>query len=1524
MAITLKQAFALNGTPDLDSFNDLQEQCKNTDYFSDSKPINHLSSWEGYWYVAGYDLSISLSSTSVAATGGTITVTYTIKEHRSTGDVLVSGVKPTVTSTLGTVSNITTTNTSGVGTATITIDNNKSLSSKSIKVTVSSTLGGSVISKESTATQAAGYYTYGSITINTFTYGAVGAAGGTSSPSITYSQPYGWNGSTSGAGTINGNGDDDYTTYKETGAHSALTVNGSTGVVTWTKNNATANTVDASRSGKITATVTRNGKTATKEVTTTQNAEKISSYGAWSFTVKANTSSIAATGGSVTFTISRPTRTVTYDTGDTQTETASAGTFALTRSNSNFTLSTTSISMTSSSLPTFTLSVGATGAAAVAAISSTVTAAFTASSPTTGTTTKSITSSSVTRAASSLVGDYYRFSTFSVAKSSFTAATGTTTLSMVVQKRSKYTGDQYTSWATITPASGTLNVTAGTGGSVGSITYGATSTCTITVAQYTTTTANRTITISGNYNSGKATSSLDLSQTKDAIINTSYSDVTAGTISNKTIPASGTTTNYTATAGNGSQVLTYTWASGKANTTETKPITPSHPSISATAESRGTTITNITTVKSQGVTWLGLDGTKKATGTMYIYQAGNYVTKLVLSSNGAMSFSYPTASAAGETISANVSGSWTRTFTFTSGATSNSSPSSTYITSTSSKSFSGSASGNFAKPNSSTGSIVVTGKGTSVSGVTSGSVVTRTYTQTITHTSAYSAGGTVSSTGGVLTATPKQAANVANAYYTDLVLSLSYAAKGPSTSSMTSSPSLAVKATPRYTSGSAGTQITVPTSGYNVTWKESTLSDYASVNTSGVVTWNSNSKVTSDRTVGITAKVTCTPTYSSLSGSTTATSKCNKDSKTTITYAVPTITFSYGNRAASAGTVSPSLSYSQARTQNWTSGATDTLTPLTSGASSIKYTENSNSDSANAATVAKSTGVITWTSNCGKDSERTVGVTAEVKMNNKTGTKSITAKQLADTYTDSWVYKTEASLANATPTCSSGTTTLTVKVYRGKYRDWGCGTDGMIQDYALYDTTPTVTDNKDWVSVGSFSKSSTGTYTATVTYNANSKNTSTRTATITATANSKSATAELTQGKDTYTDSGGVTSTTYGNWRGGAISFNSTTALSAAADSRTVTIKPWSRTKTVKTTAKVREWKCGGTEILAAETSTNSTEYYTGTVAVSENGSYTSLSATSYTASSSAKTLKLTKTTCGANITSAATVTVTANPSTDGPATTTKSISQTANALTKVAISVKSGTTPIPHGGGTVTLQCKGTFTSGTHEVTPSWTGVTNGTLSSTTAKNPTLTVGANSGAERDVTVSAKYPNDSTGKIASFTIKQAGVPVNFTLPIDFYVQSTRGVSGAADCSFKCSGDAVLGSQSRQSFSFNSGLIRDYYVTGGSFKESKVLNLASLNVTTNTTNFNDYHLDWGFALHASGGYGSSTSSTIQYNLYWQIEKYDGTIYDLMSTSYPKTSTNYVSVDYLTTNESHTQSSSPISIANGDRIRITIVI
>lgn len=114
-----------------------------------------------------------------------------------------------------------------------------------------------------------------------------------------------------------------------------------------------------------------------------------------------------------------------------------------------------------------------------------------------------------------------------------------------------------------------------------------------------------------------------------------YGNIVAGTISNKTIPASGG--SATATAGNGSQtwnksatITTYEYTSGatKDVTTEaasngTANVVPNVSSITATASSKGTTVSAQTTVKSQAVTW-SANG-KSASGTIYIYQEANVV-----------------------------------------------------------------------------------------------------------------------------------------------------------------------------------------------------------------------------------------------------------------------------------------------------------------------------------------------------------------------------------------------------------------------------------------------------------------------------------------------------------------------------------------------------------------------------------------------------------------------------------------------------------------------------------------------------------------------------------------------------------------------------------------------------------------------------------------------------------------------------------------------------------------------------------
>lgn len=114
-----------------------------------------------------------------------------------------------------------------------------------------------------------------------------------------------------------------------------------------------------------------------------------------------------------------------------------------------------------------------------------------------------------------------------------------------------------------------------------------------------------------------------------------YGNIVAGTISNKTIPASGG--SATATAGNGSQtwnksatITTYEYTSGatKDVTTEaasngTANVVPNVSSITATASSKGISVSAQTTVKSQAVTW-SANG-KSASGTIYIYQEANAV-----------------------------------------------------------------------------------------------------------------------------------------------------------------------------------------------------------------------------------------------------------------------------------------------------------------------------------------------------------------------------------------------------------------------------------------------------------------------------------------------------------------------------------------------------------------------------------------------------------------------------------------------------------------------------------------------------------------------------------------------------------------------------------------------------------------------------------------------------------------------------------------------------------------------------------
>lgn len=185
-------------------------------------------------------------------------------------------------------------------------------------------------------------------------------------------------------------------------------------------------------------------------------------------------------------------------------------------------------------------------------------------------------------------------------------------------------------------------------------------------------------------NSKSATASKSITNSK-TVKSTSggvytYGNITAGTITNATIPASGG--SATAKAGNGTQswsksatITTYQYDSGSTQnvTTEeastgTNNVSPSIASIEATASSKGTTVSFQTTVKSQVVTW-SANG-KSASGTMYIYQAANAIDSYNYGSwNIAISANPTTIAASGGTSTITASCTRTKTPVYTSGST---------------------------------------------------------------------------------------------------------------------------------------------------------------------------------------------------------------------------------------------------------------------------------------------------------------------------------------------------------------------------------------------------------------------------------------------------------------------------------------------------------------------------------------------------------------------------------------------------------------------------------------------------------------------------------------------------------------------------------------------------------------------------------------------------------------------------------------------------------------------------------------
>nr|UVY36681.1 MAG: hypothetical protein [Bacteriophage sp.] len=260
----------------------------------------------GNW--SSWTVNISADKTSIGATGGTATISTSASRTRSytwngvvgSGGTETGNGSPTLSKVGG----------SGSWTSPkVTYGNNTSTSGKStvIRATIDST------TKDITITQSAGakvYGTWSSWTVNISNSGNVAASGGSSNitTSASRTRTWTWNG-------VNGSGG----TETRTGTPTLSKISGA-GSFASNKVTYGNNTSTSARSTVIRATM----DSVTKDTTVTQNAgsKTYSSWGAWSISLSANVTTIAAAGGNATLSTSA-TRSRTWQwngTGTTYTE----------------------------------------------------------------------------------------------------------------------------------------------------------------------------------------------------------------------------------------------------------------------------------------------------------------------------------------------------------------------------------------------------------------------------------------------------------------------------------------------------------------------------------------------------------------------------------------------------------------------------------------------------------------------------------------------------------------------------------------------------------------------------------------------------------------------------------------------------------------------------------------------------------------------------------------------------------------------------------------------------------------------------------------------------------------------------------------------------------------------------------------------------------------------------------------------------------------------------------------------------
>lgn len=263
----------------------------------------------GNW--SSWTVNISADKTSIGATGGTATVSTSASRTRSytwngvagSGGTETGNGSPTLSKVSGT---------GNWASPKVTYGNNTSTSGKStvIRATIDSTTKDITISQSAGAKQ---YSAWSAWTVNISNSGNVAASGGSSNitTSASRTRTWTWNGVSESGGTETGTGTP--TLSKVSGAGSFAS-----NKVTYDNNTSTS-----TRSTVIRATM----DSVTKDTTVTQNAgsKTYSSWGAWSISLSANVTTIAAAGGNATLSTSA-TRSRTWQwngTGTTYTENAS-------------------------------------------------------------------------------------------------------------------------------------------------------------------------------------------------------------------------------------------------------------------------------------------------------------------------------------------------------------------------------------------------------------------------------------------------------------------------------------------------------------------------------------------------------------------------------------------------------------------------------------------------------------------------------------------------------------------------------------------------------------------------------------------------------------------------------------------------------------------------------------------------------------------------------------------------------------------------------------------------------------------------------------------------------------------------------------------------------------------------------------------------------------------------------------------------------------------------------------------------